>query len=75
MAMILEENTMLIAFLDWQWEKKLQRNRQRQTYMSHKYNGIGEPHEDQDYDNFDEEAWECLNQGRVQWNPEQSPQA
>ena len=40
MAMILEENTMLIAFWDWQREKKLQRIRQRQTYMSHKCNMV-----------------------------------
>ena len=71
MAMILEENTMLISIWNWEWEKKLP----RQSYISHKCNGVGEPHEDQDYDNCDEEAWECLNQGSVQWNPEHSPQA
>ena len=43
--------------------------------MSHKCNGVGDPHEDQDYDNCDEEAWECLNQGSVQWDSEHSPQA
>ena len=45
------------------------------VHAIHKCNGVGEPHEDQDYDNCDEEAWECLNQGSVKWSPQQSPQA